>query len=65
MNWSEDETKRILVAAKKQSLRIEALTKLEILKARSPEKYRRLMYLEARKRGLLPRADRTIETNGR
>jgi hypothetical protein len=36
----------------KEQLRIEALAKLAILKARAPEKYHRLMHLEARKRGL-------------
>jgi hypothetical protein len=47
VKWCEEETTKILAAAKKQSRRIETLAKLEILKARAPARYVRLMYLEA------------------
>jgi hypothetical protein len=36
----------------KATLRAETLAKLAILKAKAPERYRRLMYLEAKRRGL-------------
>lgn len=52
MSSKGNESREVLAKAAKQSLRIAALAKLAILKAKAPETFHRLMYLEALRRGL-------------
>jgi hypothetical protein len=52
MSSKGNESREVLVRAAKQSHKYETLAKLAILKAKAPETYRRLMYLEALRRGL-------------
>lgn len=47
-----EETRAVLAKAARQALRFETLAKLEILKAKNPAKYVRLMYLEALRRAI-------------
>lgn len=52
MSANGNESRDVLAKAAKQSRKYQTLAKLAILKAKAPETYRRLMYLEAMRRGL-------------